>query len=367
MNIQCNQQNLMEAVLNVQRAVSTRTTIPTLEGILLKAEKNNLYLYGYDLELGITTHINAKILEEGKIVLNAKLFSEIIRKLPNENVQLIVEKDLTVIITCGNSKFSITGLDGDEYPTLPDINSNTSMKLPSNILKSMIKQTIFSVSTDTIKPIYTGTLFEVTSNEIKLISVDGCRLAMRCEPISANLDDDYSFVVPSKALNEVLKILTDDTTVTVLLDSKYVIFEVDSYRFISRLLQGDFLDYNSSIPTTCSTELTISTKSLISSIERVSLIITEKLKTPVRAIFSRSTLKLSCSTSVGMATDELNIETYGDPVETGFNDKYFLEALKNAETDEVKIQLNGSLSPIKIVPKDGNSFLFLVLPVRFKN
>lgn len=368
MNIKCKQSNLMEAVFNVQRAVAVRSTMPTLEGILLKAEGNKLFLYGYDLELGITTNIDAIINKEGKIVLNAKLFSEIIKSLPNDEVTIDVEKDLTVTITCQNSKFSIVGLDGDEYPSLPDVEDTVNLSLESNILRSMIRQTIFAVATDNIKPIYTGTLFEISDNEIKLVSVDGCRLAMRTERINTYINHPLHFIVPSKALNEISKLLTeDDTRVQISLDEKYVIFEVNNYTFISRLLQGDFLDYNASIPTSYSTQLIIDTKSLINSIERVSLIITEKLKTPVRAIFNQTSLKLSSLTSIGRANDEIHVNIEGDEIETGFNDKYLLEALKNSETDEVKIQLTGPLSPIKITPSEGDSFLFLVLPVRFKN
>lgn len=368
MNIKCKQSNLMEAVFNVQRAVAVRSTIPTLEGILLKAEDNKLFLYGYDLELGITTNIDAIINREGKIVLNAKLLSEIIKSLPNDEVTIDVEKDLTVTISCQNSKFSIVGLDGDEYPSLPAVEDTVNMSLESNILRSMIRQTIFAVATDNIKPIYTGTLFEISDNEIKLVSVDGCRLAMRTERINTYTDHPLHFIVPSKALNEISKLLTeDDTRVQISLDEKYVIFEVNNYTFISRLLQGDFLDYNASIPTSYSTQLIIDTKSLINSIERVSLIITEKLKTPVRAIFNQTSLKLSSLTSIGRANDEIRVNIEGDEIETGFNDKYFLEALKNSETDEVRIQLTGPLSPIKITPSEGDSFLFLVLPVRFKN
>ena len=345
-----------------------RSTIPTLEGILLKAENNKLYLYGYDLELGITTNIDAEIIKEGKIVLNAKLFSDIIKKLPNDTITLTSSQDLTVNINCQNSNFSIIGLDGNDYPDLPSIENEFNMTIQSTILKSMIRQTIFAVSTDNIKPIYTGTLFEINNDEIKLVSIDGCRLAVRSEFINNHVDKKYSFVVPSKALSEVLKLLTDDDSeVNLSLDEKYVIFKINNYTFISRLLQGNFLDYESSIPTTFSTELLISSKKLIESIERVSLIITEKLKTPVRCIFNKTSIKLSCFTSIGRATDELEAIIEGEPVETGFNDKYFLEALKNAESDEVKIQLNGALSPIKIAPKEGNSFLFLVLPVKFKN
>jgi DNA polymerase-3 subunit beta len=230
----------------------------------------------------------------------------------------------------------------------------------------MIRQTIFAVAESDAKPIHTGTLFEIKENRIREVSVDGYRLAMRSERVQN--EEEFSFVVPGKTLSEVLKLLSDeDKNVTISDGSRNIIFGIENYSVLSRLLEGDFLDYNAAIPTSHATEISVQTRSFIDSVERVSLLITDRLKSPVRSIFDRNEIKLSCSTAIGKASDQFTAQLSGDSVEMGFNKRYLLDALRNTEGDEIKIQLNGPLSPMKVLPKNGDAFLFLVLPVRLKN
>lgn len=366
MKITCSKPQLVEAVLNIQRAVSTKSSVPALEGILLKTGENLIELCGYDLELGMTTFVEAQIEETGSIILSAKLFSDIIRRLPAEIVFISVNEKNMTTIKSGASEYSIVGIPAEEYPELPKITGETSIKMEQNVLKSMISQTIFAVADNDAKPIHTGTLFELSKNTIKLISVDGYRLSMRIENVKC--DEEISFVVPGKTLSEVTKLLSDeDEELSIQIGRKHILFIIGSYIVISRLLEGDFLDYKAAIPTSYTAEVFSKTRTFIDSVERVSLLITDRLKSPVRCVFDSNEIKISCSTAIGRANDAFEAKMEGDSVEIGFNNRYLLDALRNTEGDEVKIQLNGPIGPMKIMPREGNAFLFLVLPVRLKS
>jgi DNA polymerase-3 subunit beta len=366
MKFTCSRQQLNEAVLNVQRAVSTKSSVPALEGILLKAEENQITLCGYDLELGMTTNVEAQVEEKGSIILSARLFGDIVRRLPADSVYLAADTKNITVIKSGPADFSIVGIPAEEYPELPSVNGETSIKIAHNVLKSMIRQTIFAVAESDAKPIHTGTLFELEKNRIRLVSVDGYRLAMREE--TAQCGEELSFVVPGKTLSEVLKLLGDgEEELEILIGRRHIIFRIGKYCVISRLLEGEFLDYKAAIPGSSSTEILVGTRSFIDSVERVSLLITDRLKSPLRCVFEDNEIKVSCSTSIGRANDQLDAKISGNSVEMGFNNRYLLDALRNSEGDEVKIQLNGALSPMKILPREGDSFLFLVLPVRLKS
>ena len=370
MKFTVNKSDITEAVSNIQRAVSTKTSIPALEGILIGASEEGLELCAYDLELGITTVIEAQVDEPGKVVLSARLFGDIVRRLPDETVTILVDEKMITQITCGPSEFSIVGIPSSEYPELPSVEGASSIDLTSPILKSMIRQTLFAVADTDAKPVHTGTLFNIENGIIRLVSVDGYRLAMRTEMINLKFEeeDEIRFVVPGKTLSEVIKLLPDqDENVEILVGRRHIIFKIEKYSVISRLLEGEFLDYKAAIPAQFTTEVTVNTRNLINSVERVSLLITDRLKSPVRCIFSEDgEIKISCVTSIGKANDELSAQITGPEVEIGFNNRYLLDALRNADTDEVKVQLTGPVSPMKIVPTQGDSFLFLVLPVRLK-
>lgn len=363
MKFSCNQIKLSEAVLKVQRAVATKSNISALDGILIRTKENKIELCGYDLELGIQTTIDAEIQEPGNVVLNAKLFSEIVRRLPEQTVNIELDTNLIATITCEYCKFSIVGLSAEDYPALPQFDDSTEILISQITLKSMIRQTIFAVAETDDKPVHTGTLFDIKNGEIKLVSVDGYRFAMRTEPLANS--NTQSFVIPGKTLAELLRLISDeDKDLRISIGSRHIIFDIEDCSVISRLLEGEFLEYKSAIPSTASTEVKVNTRELIASLERVSLLITDRLKSPVCCLFAENTISLSCTTTAGKGLDKLTAEISGSKLEIGFNSKYLLEALKNADTDEVKIQMNGNLSPMKITPITGESFVFLVLPVR---
>lgn len=365
MKFSCQQKDFSTAVTNVQRAVSAKSNTPALEGILIKAEDNKITLCGYDLEIGITTFINCNIQEKGEVVVSAKLLGDIVRRLPENTVDIETDDKLIIYIKSGQAEYQIVGISSDEYPDLPNVDKMESISIKSGILKNMVKQTIFAISDDTSKPIYTGSLFDIDNNELKIVSIDGYRMAIRKENIS--VDKTSRFVVPGKTLSEILKLISDEENdVEIIIGQRHAVFEIENYSIITRLIEGNFIDYKSTVPPDAKTEAVINTRSFISSVERMSLLTSDKIQSPIRCMVDDSCIKLACSTAIGKANDSISASVTGENVEIGLNNKYLLDALKNSETDEVKIELNGSLTPIKILPTQGDSFLFLVVPMRFK-
>ncbi len=366
MNILCNKQELIEAVGNVQRAVAAKAALPALEGILLRAQGSSLFLAGFDMELGMTTTVNANVWEPGDIVLSARMFGDIVRKMPGESVAIITDEKYNTIIRNDVTEFTITGMTAADYPEIPRIEDGVSFTLPQEVLKSMVRQTIFAVAApNDPRPIYTGTRFEVSPEQLRLVSVDGYRLAMRSEPIKN--DETMDFVVPGKTLQEILKLLRDeDKPCSLIVGRRHIIFEIDGYAVISRLLDGDFMAYDKIITAEVTSTVTVNTRTFIDAVDRVSLVINDRLKSPLVCDFGSDTITVSCTTPLGSANDTVASELDGDCEQMGFNSRFLLDALKNSETDEVKIELNGALKPMKILPTEGNAFLFLVLPVRLK-
>lgn len=356
---------LTEAVTNLQRAVSSKTSIPALEGILLRCDEEQLTLSAYDLEIGMKTHVPAGVFEPGAIILTAKLFSEIVRKSPADSITIEVDDRKAATITSGASCFTIIGMDAAEFPEFPAITDTEMLKIPSNVLKSMIRQTLFAVADSNAKPIHQGSLFHVEDGMLDLVSVDGYRLALRREPVQHA--DPLDFVVPGKTLSEVLKLLRDDDSdVEICPGRRHILFNIDNYTVLSSLLEGEFLDYRAALPKDKKTSVTVSARGLIDGVERVSLLITDRLKSPVRCVIDDGEIKLFCTTTMGRASDQIEAAVTGEPIEIGFNNKYLLDALRAAESDEVRIELGGPISPMLVLPKEGDAFSFLVLPVRLR-
>ncbi len=360
----CNKSKLSEAINNVSKAVASKSTITSLEGIKIKLEGLEMTLTGYDLEIGIETKIPVKSNDNGEFIVNARLFSDIIRRMPAEEITITIEENLEITIICDQTEYTINAMSSDEYPEIPKIEDSKSFNFSQSVLKNMIQQTIFAVSLNDKKPILTGELFEIENGIFNIVAIDGYRLAIRTEKISE--DVNMKFVVPSKALNEVSKLLADDDEkiCTISLSRKHIIFDISGYYVISRLLEGEFHNYRNSIPNEFNTEVIISTKEMISSLDRVSLLINERIKAPVKCNFDSETIKLSCKTALGKINDEIKAETVGNAIEIGFNNKYLSDPLKSVDDDKVKLLLNGSNLPMKIVPLTGEDYTYLVLPVR---
>lgn len=367
MNITCNTKTLSDVCTVVQRAVSQKSTLPSIEGILLEAKDGKLLLIGYDLEMGITSSIDCRTDENGTIILNAALFCGILKKLPSERVTITVDEHNMCRIISGETEFSLIGIPADDYPELPSVSGGYTLNIDQKALREMIRQTIFAVSVTDSKIVHKGIKFEITSGNLRLVAVDGYRLAIRNEPISYD-GEEFSFVVPSKTLSEIIKLINEDgENIIVNVGKRVIVFEVGCYSVISRLLEGEFLKYASTIPSEFTTTARLNLRMFTDSIERTSLIITNKLKSPVRCIFGEGCVRISSVTTLGTANDRIDAAVDGKKLEIGFNNMFLLDALRACETDEIKVELNSPVSPIIIKPVEGDSFLFLILPVRLKN
>jgi DNA polymerase-3 subunit beta len=364
----CDKSILSEAVMNVSRMIPSKSSIPALEGIKMKAKDGFITLCGYDMEAGITTEVSADIESEGEIVLTAKLFADMIRKMDGDLIEVSVGDRYLTRITCGNTEFTILGLPADEFPELPSVSQGDAIEINQDILKSMIDQTLFAVAATDSKPVHMGSLFDLSDGSLSIVSVDGYRLALRREALPDNRK--LSFVVPGKVLSEVSKMLREDNEdkVKLLVSTRHIVFSIGNYSVISRLLEGEFLDYKKSIPQMSGGTAIIPKRQFMDSIERASLLISDRLRSPLRILFDKDGMvKISCSTSIGKFYDEFECKIEGDSVEMGFNNRYLMDGLRAADTDEVRVEISGALSPIKILPPEGESYLFLVLPVRLKN
>ncbi len=369
MKVICQTQNLSQACQVIQRSVSSKSSIPALEGILLKAIGDELILTGYDMEIGINTSIPARVNEPGSIIINAKTLCDILRYIPGENVVIENQDErFKYMIRSEETEYTILGINSEDYPVLPKIEESYPVVVGQTVLREMIRQTIFAVAVnDSTKVVHTGIKFEITNGNIRLIALDGFRLAIRNEQIDYE-GEDISFIVPSKTLSEIMKIMNDDEgTVSISVGKRHIIFEIGDYYVISRLLEGEFLNYRTAIPVGSTTTVKVSRKNLIECIERASLIITDKIKSPIKCSFSDNSIKVSSVTSIGTAHDRIPAEIEGNNVDIGFNNKFILDALKVCDIDEVKIELNTPTSPIIIIDPDSDKFIFLILPVRLKN
>ncbi len=367
MKIKCEKSMLCDAASVVSRAVSARSPLPTLEGILIRTTDNAVELFGYDLDIGISTKMDAQIEAPGEIVLPAKVLLDIAKKLPGEFVSITVGDKCLTEIKSGLSEFTILGMPADEFPEFPAIGEMTDFGVSEDILKSMIDQTIFAISQSDAKPIHTGSLFEIKDGVFSVVSIDGYRLALRREKLA--IENDLSFVVPGRALGEVSRILDDGSTdpIGIQVSKKHIIFHIGSFQVFSRLLEGEFLDYNAAIPKSGSVKVKINTREFIDAVERVSLLISDRIKSPLRIKFIEDEIVLNCSTALGRAIDTIPASIEGGTLEMGFNNRYLLDALRAAQCDEVCLEISGSLSPMKVLPSNSDAFVFLVLPVRLKS
>ena len=369
MKFSCEKALLQVAINTAGRAVAAKSSIPALEGILVEAGSDGLRLTGYNLETGITTLVEADIAKEGSLVLSARLFGEIVRKLPDDVVSVTTDGN-TVNITCGPTSFDIIGSDPREFPELPTVDGASSLSVTQSNLKSMISRVIFAVSDNESRPIHTGALFEVSGEELTMVAIDGYRLALRREPICGKTGaPSCSFVVPGAALSEVEKICGDcDEAVTVTEGKRHITFQIGNTLLVSRRLEGEFLNYRQTIPQANSVKVTADTRALQASIDRASLIINEKLKSPLRCKFENGSLSITSKTAIGTAFDRCPISGDGKDLEIGFNNRFLMDAVKAAPADTIRMELNTPTSPCLILPVEGEkeNFLYMVLPVRLK-
>ncbi len=362
----CDKDKFINAISVASRTVSQKSSISALEGIYVTAG-TLLTLTGYNLETGVSVSMEADVKEMGSAIFPAKLLGDIVRKMPDDTVTIRVDDSYRVKISSGISSFSIMAAPADDYPNLPDVEYDKAIYVPQNILKDMISGTIFSVSENQARPIQTGCKFEVTPEDITIIAVDGYRLALRREKIDNPEERKISFVCPSPALRELEKILGDtDDNCSFTLGTRHILFQVGSATLVCRLLEGEFLDWRRVVPTDNPIKLGVNVKEMTQSIERVSLIVSEKLKSPVRMTVGDNVIALRTSNSIGNAYDECSMAGSGNDMEIGFNCKYLLDALKAIPAENIIFELKTNLSPVVMTPSEGEKFVYMVLPVRLK-
>ena len=365
MRFTCEKSMLVTGLNITGRTVAQKSALSAIEGILCTAGAE-LSLTGYNMETAITYVLEAEVTDTGSCILPAKLFGDIVRRLPEGPVTVVVDENYKVSIRAGYASFSISAESAEDYPELPDIGSGRSVRIPQSALKEIISGTIFSVSENQGRPIHTGVKFEVENDTVSAIAVDGFRLARRTWHMEEALERGLNFVVPAQGLKEVEKILTDeDEEMIFTLGSKHILFQMGCATLICRLLEGDFLDWRRVVPTNCPIKLVANVAELTSSLERVGLIVSEKYKSPVRCTFSDQVLLLKTNTTIGVAEDRCSFAGDGKELEIGFNVRYLCDALRAVPSEEVTLELTNGLSPIVMTPVDDKyDYSYMVLPVR---
>lgn len=369
-------ERLVQSVSDVMKAVTSRTTIPILTGIKIVATKDGVTLTGSDSDISIESFIPkeedgdeiVEIKEPGAIVLQAKFFGEIVKKLPTDFVEMELQNQLQVVIRSGKSEFNLNGFDADEYPHLPQIEEEKVFKIPTDLLKTMIRQTVFAVSTSETRPVLTGVNWKVGNNALLCIATDSHRLALRRAHIDLDMENSFNVVIPGKSLNELSKILDDhNDLVEIVVTENQILFKAKHLLFFSRLLEGNYPDTSRLIPTDSKTDVVVNTKDFLHAIDRASLLAREGRNNVVRlATLEDKTIEISSNTpEIGKVIEELQSqEIEGEELKISFSAKYMIDALKTLEGPEIKISFTGAMRPFVIRPINDDSILQLILPVR---
>ena len=370
MKFVCEKEKILKGINSVINGVANKTTKPILEGILIQTNDHELKLTSYDLEIGIEYILEANVTEQGNTVVNAVMFSEIIRKLPNAEIQIRINDNNLLEIECEGSLYKLATMDPEEFPELPRINIDNSIKLEQSTLKNMIRKTIFAVSTEENRPIFTGSLFEVIDGKLNVVAVDGYRIAIKSKEVEES--NQFSCVIPGKTLNEVNKIIADSfDTITVGIEKNQALFEMENCKIVTRLLDGEFLKYSNTIPQTWETRIKVNKSNIQNCFERILLIsassIEKEKKYPVKVNIEVGKVTISCSNQTGDAKEEILVDTEGKDLEIGFNPRFFLDALKAIDDEEVYIEFGTNRSPCIIRPIDDGDYVYMILPIKMKD
>lgn len=364
MKIICNRNDLLIGVNTVLKGVSTRTTLPILQCILLQTNNDKLKLVSNDLEIGIESTVSANIIETGSIAIEAKIFSEIVKRLPDSNIEITVDENNLMSIKCEKSNFNIPGQNADEFIPLPNVSKDNKIILSQFSLKEMIRQTIFSISLEEIRPILTGELIEIKKGKLNMVSVDGFRISIRSKEIITDIQS-LKVVVPGKSLNELYKILSnDEEKIKIYFTDKHILFEISNSIVVTRLLEGDFPNYEQIFSKDYETLIHINRKKLYMGIERAALIARESNKNPIKFQVSDNNLIITSNTEIGNVYEEIEIIKEGREIEIAFNPKYLLDALKVIDDEEIVLQFTNALNPCIIRQMDVDDYKYLILPIR---
>ncbi|MCC8045150.1 MAG: DNA polymerase III subunit beta [Clostridiales bacterium] len=365
MKITCSKKELLRALNIVTKAVPAKSTMPVLMCVLIDASSDEIKFTANDMELGIETKVDGIITEKGIVALEAKLFSDMIRKLDEDDVTITSDEKYNTIITCGKSKFNIMGQSGEDFPYLPFVEKDYQLSISQFTLKEMIRQTIFSISTSEANKTLTGELFDIQENQLRIISLDGHRISIR----SIQMKDAYEnkkVIVPGKTLNEISKILTGevDDIIYISLTDNHILFEFEENRIVSRLIEGSYFNVDQMLTTSYGTKVTVNRQEIISCIDRATLLVKEGDKRPIILNISDNVMELKISSQIGTMNDALDIELDGKDIKIGFNPRFLLDALRVIDDEEVDIYFMNPKNPCFIRDEE-QSYIYMVLPVNF--
>lgn len=363
MKIQCQKSDLLNGVNIVLKAVPVKSTMPILECLIIEVTEQGIKLIANDMELGIETILKGTVIEQGVVALNAKIFSEIVRRLPENEVSISTDANYMTEIICEKAKFSISGRSGEEFPGLPKIEKENAVILSQFTLKEIIRQTVFSISDNESNKIMTGELFEIKQNELRVISLDGHRISIR-KVFMKDSYEDRKVIVPGKTLNEISKILSGEASalVNIYFTDKHALFEFDDTVVLTRLIEGEYYRIDQMLSSDYETKVSINKKELQNCIERASLLIRETDKKPIIIDINENNFELKINTAIGSMNEEIDITKEGKNIVIGFNPKFLLDALRVIDDETVDIYLINAKAPCFIRDKE-QSYIYLILPV----
>ena len=365
MKIVCYKDTLLKALNSVIKGVASKTTNPILEGILIQTNENQVKLTTYDMELGIEYIIDSDVKEQGSTVVNAIMFSEIIRKLPDSEIYITLNSNNLLEIECEGALYKLTTMNPDEFPELPKIEVENSIELEQNTLKNMIKRTIFAVSTEESRPIFTGCLIETENNKLNIVAVDGFRLALRSVYLTQKTND-FNAVIPGKTLNEVSKIISGgtDDEVRLYFTENHVLFEFDDTIVVSRLIEGEYFRIDQMLNSDYDTKLTVNKKEMLSCIDRTTMLIKDSDKKPIIIGITDHSMEVKLNSAYGSMKEELAIDKRGKDIMIGFNPKFLIDALRVIDDEMINIYMINPKAPC-FIRNDEGTYIYLILPVNF--
>lgn len=370
MKFKCSKEDLIVGLNNVSKTVTAKTTMPILEGVLIETYDNNIKLTTNDLEIGSEYIIKADIDISGSTVVDLKTFNEIIRKIESDEISFEIENNIFVIKSTSGI-FKLLTMNPEEFTRLPVFNVDKEIEVSEKMFKDMVKKTVFATSSDQNRPVYTGALVEVEDNVLNIVAIDGFRMAIRREFLERSAD--FKAIIPAKALTEITKTLSDDeeSIMKIGVNKNQALFRMGPCTVVSRIIEGDFLNYNSIVPSETDTKVRIGKKNLLEALERVSIFskeVSEKdKKVPVKINMSLDSFVISCVSVTGDAKENVNAVVEGKDLEIGFNPRYLMEALKVIEDDEIELNFTSNVLPLIIKPITGASYIYMVLPVKLKD
>lgn len=365
MKIICSKSNLLKSVNISLKAVPSKTTMPILECILMDATTNQIKFTTNDMELGIETIVEGTIEEKGMVALNAKIFYEIIRRLPDNDVTIKTDEKFAATITCEKAKFNIPGKSGEDFAYLPMIERDEPLTISQYTLKNMIYQTIFSIAVNDNNKLMTGELFEIKDNCLKIVSLDGHRIAIRKMPLKKDYSD-RKVVVPGKTLNEISKILSGemDDVVSIFFTNNHILFEFDQTMVVSRLIEGEYFRIDQMLSSDYETKVRVNKREFLNCIDRATLLVKEGDKKPIIVNITDSGMELKINSALGSMNEEIDIQKQGKDLMIGFNPKFLIDALRVIDDEEVDLYMVNPKAPCFIKNAE-ESYIYLILPVNF--